>query len=88
MTTSLLARCHAFGLALCDHSHHLLRDIIFPPFTYLLFSVSDVISPKLEELSSDKPSDETVSDVGLDGNLISQLSQDSPRLMKIWVVQM
>merc|ERR1719334_1066423 len=36
-------------------------------------SVSDVISPKLEELSSDKPSDDAVSDVGLDWNSISQL---------------
>merc|ERR1719342_84924 len=36
-------------------------------------SVSDVISPKLEDLSSDKTSEDAVSDAGLDWNSISQL---------------
>ena len=49
------------------HTHQL------PNWQFIKFPVSDVISPKLEDLSSDKTSEDAVSDAGLDWNSISQL---------------
>ena len=50
-----------------SHTHQL------PNWQFIQFPVSDVISPKLEDLSSDKTSEDAVSDAGLDWNSISQL---------------